>query len=409
MMTRLVLTVLALTPSIAIGQSIDKPPDSLRFATFNASLNRELPGQLVRELSTPDNPQARNVAEIIQLVRPDVLLINEFDYEKGSQALGLFRKNYLSVGQNGAKPIEFPFVFSAEVNTGVSSGVDLDNDGKTVTEPGSRGYGNDAIGFGQFPGQYGMVILSKVEIDINGVRDFHRLLWKDVPGALLPTKPDGSPWYSQKALDVLRLSSKSHWDVPIVHVGPADRTIHLLVSHPTPPAFDGPEDRNGKRNHDEIRVWADYLTGGPKAEYLRRALPPDTAITPPETFVVMGDQNADPVDGGSVPGAIQQLLDHPKVNATFRPRSAGATDASRSQGQANDKHKGDPGLDTADFTDSTVGNLRVDYVLPSRNLTVVDGGVFWPRQDDPLLRLVRMTPVVASSDHRLVYVDVKNP
>ncbi len=36
-------------------------------------------------------------------------------------------------------------------------------------------------------------------------------------------------------------------------------TLHLLASHPTPPAFDGPEDRNGRRNHDEIRFWNDYL------------------------------------------------------------------------------------------------------------------------------------------------------
>ena len=41
-------------------------------------------------------------------------------------------------------------------------------------------------------------------------------------------------------------------------------TVHFLVSHPTPPVFDGPEDRNGPRNYDEIRFWADYSprTGG---------------------------------------------------------------------------------------------------------------------------------------------------
>ncbi len=54
-----------------------------------------------------------------------------------------------------------------------------------------------------------------------------------------------------------RLSSKSHWDVP-VKVG--NKTIHILASHPTPPSFDGAEDRNGKRNHDEIRFWKDYIS-----------------------------------------------------------------------------------------------------------------------------------------------------
>ena len=48
----------------------------LKFATFNASLNRNTEGQLVTDLSTPDNVQAQNVAEIIQRVNPDILLIN---------------------------------------------------------------------------------------------------------------------------------------------------------------------------------------------------------------------------------------------------------------------------------------------------------------------------------------------
>ena len=39
-------------------------------------------------------------------------------------------------------------------------------------------------------------------------------------------------------------------------------TLHVLASHPTPPTFDGPEDRNGRRNHDEIRFWADYISPG---------------------------------------------------------------------------------------------------------------------------------------------------
>ena len=86
--------------------------------------------------------------------------------------------------------------------------------------------------------------------------------------------------------------------------------MHVLASHPTPPAFDGPEDRNGKRNHDEIRLWADYLTGGAAAGYLGASLPED------EPFVILGDLNADPLDGGSVPGAIQQLLNHPRIQGT---------------------------------------------------------------------------------------------
>jgi len=53
----------------------------VRFATFNASLNRFNAGDLANELSTPGSPQPDTVAEIIQRVRPDVLLINEFDFD----------------------------------------------------------------------------------------------------------------------------------------------------------------------------------------------------------------------------------------------------------------------------------------------------------------------------------------
>jgi Endonuclease/Exonuclease/phosphatase family len=383
----------------ACPRDASPPGRVVRFATFNASLNREKPGDLIRDLSNPDNPQARNVAEIIQRTRPDVLLINEFDFDPDRRGPALLQENYLARSQNGAEPIDYPHRYSSVVNTGVPSGLDLDGDGEASTEPGSRGFGNDAFGYGLFPGQYGMVLYSKYPIDPQAAREFRTILWKDMPGALLPTKADGTPWYSTEALKVFRLSSKSHWDIP-VRVG--DRVIHVLASHPTPPAFDGPEDRNGRRNHDEIRLWADYLTGGQKASYLGA----EAAASSPSSFVILGDLNADPFDGGSVPGAIGQLLDHPRVDASIIPSSRGASAASRVQAGANIGQKGPPEQDTADFDDRSVGNLRADYVLPSKGLKPLGGGVFWPEESDPLARLVRMSPAVASSDHRLVYLDL---
>ena len=91
------------------------------------------------------------------------------------------------------------------------------------------------------------------------MRTFQLFKWKDMPGNLIPT-----PFYSPDEVDILRLSSKSHWDVP-VRIG--GKTVHFLVAHPTPPVFDGPEDRNGRRNFDEIRFWADYITPG-KSGYI---------------------------------------------------------------------------------------------------------------------------------------------
>ena len=116
-----------------------------------------------------------------------------------------------------------------------------------------------AFGFGFFPGQFGMAVFSQHPIDDDPIRTFQLFLWKDMPGALLPDDPataGEADWCSPDELEVFRLSSKSHWDVPIRI---ENKTVHFLVSHPTPPVFDGPEDRNGTRNHDEIRFWSDYI------------------------------------------------------------------------------------------------------------------------------------------------------
>jgi len=385
-----VMTLLVGLIPIAAGGA---KPEPVRFATFNASLNRGNAGDLAAELSTPDNAQARVIAEIIQRTRPDVLLINEFDFDP--DAVGLFQENYLDLSQNGADPISYPYTFIAPSNTGVPSGFDLNNDG-TVGGP------DDALGFGFFEGQFGMVVYSKYPID--DVRTFQDFLWKDMPGALLPIDPaTGESWYTPEELDVLPLSSKSHWGLEI-EIG--KKTVHFLVSHPTPPVFDGAEDRNGRRNFDEIRFWADYVHPR-RGRYIYDDRGGFGGLARGEAFVIAGDMNSDPNDGDSIPGAIQQLLDHPRVNGKFTPTSTGGVWAAEQQGGINDDHISDPAADTADFGEPP-GNLRADYVLPSKRLKVVDGAVFWPAEGEPFFELTGVFPF-PSSDHRLVWIDVKIP
>ncbi len=370
--------------------------DGVRFATFNASLNRATEGQLLRDLSTPDDAQARNVAEIVQRARPDVVLLQEFDYS-GRRGPELFQRNYLSRGQRGAPAIRYPYVYTAPVNTGVPSGLDLDNDGKV-------GGGNDAYGFGEFPGQYGMVVLSRYPIDTRHVRTFQHFLWQDLPGARLPDDPttaEPRDWYSREELRTVRLSSKSHWDVPVRVPG---HTVHLLASHPTPPVFDGPEDRNGLRNADEIRFWADYVSGRKRSAYVYDDRGRRGGLPRGASFVVAGDQNSDPLDGDSLPGATDQLLGARRVNTSVTPSSEGAVEASRLQGGANLTHRSPARFDTADFAEPP-GNIRADYVLPSTDLRIRDARVFWPTTSDPLYRLTGAYPP-PSSDHRLVWVDL---
>ena len=389
--------------------------DELRFATFNASVNRNNDGELVQDLSNGNDPQLRNVAEIIQRARPDVLLINEFDFVPDQQAARLFQRNYLSVPQNGARAIRFPYRFVEPSNTGIASGKDLDNNGQVVTTPGSGLYGNDAFGFGEFPGKFGLAVYSRLPIDTKHARTFQHFLWKDMPGALLPDNP-ATPapqdFYSPDELDVFRLSSKSHWDLPI-KTGHGKR-VHFLVSHPTPPVFDGPEDRNGRRNHDEIRFWADYIDPA-KSGYIYDDEGRRGGLHRNAQFVIAGDQNADPFDGDSVDFAIRQFLNNPRINTSHTPTSPGGPEQAALQGGINNSHTGNPAFDTADFADGAPGNLRADYVLPDRKIDIENSFVFWPLSSDPLFRLVgTFNPALLpdgngfpSSDHRLVAVDVE--
>jgi hypothetical protein len=397
----LLMVALLIAPiGASAAPSSDTEPLTVRFATFNASLNRNFEGQLISDLSTPDNAQAKTVAEIIQRTQPDVLLINEFDFDAAGEAARLFQENYLSVSQNGAEPIVYSYRFVAPSNTGIPSGFDLNNNG-VIGGP------DDAFGFGFFPGQFGLAVYSRYPINYDSIRTFQLFKWKDMPGAMLPDDPNTpapADWYSLAELDVFRLSSKSHWDVPIQI---AQQVVHFLVSHPTPPVFDGPEDRNGTRNFDEIRFWADYIRPS-RSGYIYDDEGTSGGLQSDALFVIAGDQNSDPLDGDSIPGSIQQLLNHPLINTKMTPSSLGAVEQSALQGGANLTHRSDPAFDTADFADSAPGNLRADYVLPRKNLKIVDSAVFWPLSTDPLFRLVGVFPF-PSSDHRLVWIDAHIP
>lgn len=373
---------------------------SVRVATFN-----------IKELTTPklheagsdgrgSNAQLRKAAAIIQRVRPDILLINEidFDEERRSNA-ARFMKQYLAVGQDEQAPIVYEHIYFEPVNTGVPTRLDLNRDGKSDGP-------EDAFGFGRYPGQYGMALYSRFPIDVASVRTFQHLRWREMPGNLCPDGRDGKPaYYGEPAAAVLRLSSKSHWDVPLKFHG---RVLHLLASHPTPPVFDGPEDWNGRRNFDEIRFWADYITGGAAAAYIvddlgRRggldrgaagaSTTQDTVDSGLSSFIVLGDLNADPVSKETQSGktSISQLLEHRRVHDP-KPRCEGAMAV-----RPKRPYSGDLGLRTADFG-------RADFILPSKDIKVIDAGIFWPMPDQPEAKLVQGPD--PASDHRLVWIDI---
>lgn len=367
---------------------------TIRVATFNAAMNRKSQGELSEGLRKGD-PQAAKIAEIIQTISPDIILINEIDLDPHS--VDLFATNYLNKSSNPSHQ-PWQFQFSAPVNTGVDSNLDLDGNGK-LHEP------NDAWGFGAYPGQYGMAVFSRFEIKAEQARTFQLLRWSQMPNALRPMHPpsDTTPeksFYPDPIWNQLRLSSKSHWDVPI-QIG--NQTLHLIASHPTPPVFDGPEDRNGCRNHDEIRLLIDYISNDESGNYI---VDDQGAVGPLKSdadFVIVGDLNSDPIDGDGQAQAIRKLLDHPRIAKYPTPKSQGAIEAAETSGGANLKQHGDPAHDTGDFNDKNPGNLRIDFVLPSSNFKVLDSGVNWPsKATSP-----EAHSLANASDHRLVWVDIQ--
>jgi hypothetical protein len=138
----------------------------IRVATYNASLALNTKGELAAVLRPGTYSRAKQVAEMIQIIQPDVLLLNEFDFDVNGTAMTRLNDKYFKVSQNGRPPQDFPYRYTAPSNTGTHSGFDFDNNGVVDDTPGDQGYGGDAFGFGEFEGKYGMAVFSKYPIDL---------------------------------------------------------------------------------------------------------------------------------------------------------------------------------------------------------------------------------------------------
>ena len=345
----------------------------LCIASYNVSLYGKKAGEVATKLRTGKDRQARSIASIIQTVRPDIVLLNEIDHDADASTVKLLRDLYLAVAQDGCESIDYPYVYSAPSNTGVNSALDLNRNGRS-------GDPEDAWGFGVYEGQYAFAVLSRYPIETEDVRTFQTFRWSNLPDALRPIDPKTKQsYYSDEVWNSLRLSSKNHVDVPI-RVG--DQTVHLLASHPTPPVFDGLEDRNGCRNHDEIAFWKHYLDdsaflvddGGTKGGLRKDAV-----------FVIAGDLNSDPQGSDNRPEAIRSLLSHERVIDPLPRRLS-----------ANESTPMTEAFDTADFGRN--GEMRVDYVIPSRDFQISEANVFWPSDD------MKGSKWIHASDHRMVWV-----
>ena len=321
--------------------------ETLRLATFSPQLSRSGPGLVLAGLEKRGDAQLEAVLRVIAEAHPDVLLITDLDWDFRGQTLAALSGRLAQLG------LDYPFHFAPQPNTGLDTGFDIDGNGV----PGEP---RDAQGYGLFTGQHGMAVLSRLPLGTATAKDFSAFLWQDLPGSQIEaaTLPAG-------AGAVQRLSTTGHWDLAVeTPAGP----LQIWAWSATPPVFDGPEDRNGRRNADETGFWRHYLDG---------ALPDRPAPSP---FVLMGNANNDPETGAGQHEAIARLLADPRLQDPLAGRA------------------------TADFG-ADIGPMRVDYILPSAGLRVQSAGVMAPQTAPPALR----EAIAAASDHYLVWVDIALP
>ncbi len=355
-MKRAATGLLAAILVIFLNLCLPARAEPLRIATFNTELSRKGPGLLLRDIENGQDPQVAAVIRVIAAANADVIALQGIDWDLENRSLRALERRLALAGR------PYPYLFATQPNSGLPSGFDLDGNGR----PGDAG---DSQGYGDFTGKAGIAVLSRFAILDSDVLDLSPLLWKDLPDAMLPTHPDGSPFPSPEAQAVQRLSSTAHWVVPIRL--PSGARLDLMTFQAAPPLFDGPEDRNGRRNHDEIRLWQLLLDGG---------LAPRVKRYEGASFVIAGGANLDPDRGEGLTRAIEDLLRDPRLTD---PRPASQ----------------DGGTATVEWENA--GQMRVDYVLPSAGLRVLDAGVLWSRPDQKTAS--------AASRHRLVWVDIERP
>ena len=300
-----------------------------------------------------DNPAQLAAIQVIAKLDADVLLLTGIDYDLRGDTLAALERRLAKAGA------PYPYRLPLRPNTGISTGLDLDGNG-ILGEP------RDAMSYGRWAGEGGMAVLSRLPIDSENIRDFRGFLWSDLPETLMPPDtPTGQ-----------LLSTTGAYEIPITL--PNNKTLRLLAYYASPPIFDGPEDRNGRRNHDETAFWLRFLEG-------------DLPFQPPEPpFAILGQSNLDPADGAGRKQAITSLLHHPALQDPH-PRSQSTR---HDPGQT-----GDPALDTALYP--VIGGRRVEIILPSKDLHITASGVEWPPDSNPTAAML-----TTASRHHPLWVDL---
>lgn len=288
--------------------------ETIRVGTWNSDFSRKGPGLLIAEL-LEGSEELDAWGQAIKALELDyfVLVDVDQDYESWSAKLLAELAGFENYAQGPS-------------NRGVPTGFDLNRDGYFDEQ--------DNQGFGGFVGQHGVVILSQSAP--LGDQSFNNLLLKDF--SEMPKLRD-EPFYEPEAWDGLKFSPTGLWDFDFGE-------FHLLPSYANTPAFDGPEARNVLRNAAEINWWRRYTSG----EEFNNDRGEETKLTKP--FVLIGTLNLDPERGKGEREAIRELLASPHLRPV----------------EFDDRN-------TVDWSEQGLGEMRVDYILPSCHFQQTQSGM----------------------------------
>ena len=128
-------------------------PTKLRIATFNVSMEAlnyvehssnsapKVSGNELTQALQENNLQIKNIAEIIQYINPDIILLNEFDrVDNNHENIHYFIEKYLNIGQNKQIGIHYPFFYQGTVNTGLTIKTDKNHVGQSGSEVAPSSY-----------------------------------------------------------------------------------------------------------------------------------------------------------------------------------------------------------------------------------------------------------------------------
>lgn len=372
------------TPEPQAGEAAsisEKSEQDLRVATLHADLTTDggspdAAQQLVSALKSGNHVRARMIARTAQMNDPDVLVLTGVTYDDAEQVAEQLRSLYLAAGQDGLEGLNYPHVLTAPTNSGQQSGADLDGDGMI-------GGAGDAIGYGDYPGEHGMIVFSKHPIAEDSVRTFQDFLWSDLPGSSMP---EG---YSALEESVLRLQETSFWDVPVEVPGESE-PVHVIA---TALAADEPTETRAARAEDIRRVIADYVSGS--AWYLSDDQGEAGGLGADARAVVAGSPMLSAEKESAQP---RPLLDSPQLQD---PQPSAVTEEPIAQ------RPGTEGQTDATATRHIPGerDRRASVVLPSTSFSVSDSGVFWPGEGEYGHAVVDPGSSF-SLDDRLVWADL---